>query len=224
MADNGELRSFLSRFLFFGEDVFKSVGDLSGGEKGRLALAKLIYSRKNVLILDEPTNHLDIPSREALEAALDEYDGTIITVSHDRFFLDKISTQILAFDDQGVDIFNGNYTEYHDWRDERDTAGEGATGRRSEVEAGASRKNGTSGDESSGLSKNQRERVEKRIAAIEAEISSLEREVAKLSAEMASPDVAANFAKSGELAARVLDKQTRIQSLYEEWDAKSAGL
>jgi ATP-binding cassette subfamily F protein 3 len=120
LADSGELRSFLARFLFFGEDVFKLVGDLSGGEKGRLALAKLIYSRKNVLILDEPTNHLDIPSREALEAALDEYDGTIITVSHDRFFLDKIATQILSFEESGVDVFNGNYTEYHDWRARRD--------------------------------------------------------------------------------------------------------
>src|SRR5678815_2762462 len=96
MADGGELRSFLARFLFFGEDVFKKVADLSGGEKGRLSLAKLIYSRKNVLILDEPTNHLDIPAREALETALDEYDGTIITVSHDRFFLDKLATQILS--------------------------------------------------------------------------------------------------------------------------------
>ncbi|HMS09684.1 MAG TPA: ABC-F family ATP-binding cassette domain-containing protein, partial [Pyrinomonadaceae bacterium] len=116
LADNGTLRSFLARFLFFGEDVFKRVGDLSGGEKGRLALAKLIYSRKNVLVLDEPTNHLDIPSREALEDALREYDGTIITVSHDRFFLDKIATQILAFEVDGVDCFSGNYTEYHDWK------------------------------------------------------------------------------------------------------------
>src|SRR6478672_6817274 len=117
MADGGELRSFLARFLFFGEDVFKKVSDLSGGEKGRLSLAKLIYSRKNVLILDEPTNHLDIPAREALESALEEYDGTIITVSHDRFFLDKLATQILAFEDDGVKIFNGDYTEYHDWRE-----------------------------------------------------------------------------------------------------------
>ncbi|MGH7785082.1 MAG: ABC-F family ATP-binding cassette domain-containing protein, partial [Candidatus Binatia bacterium] len=110
-ADNGELRNFLARFLFLGEDVFKLVSDLSGGEKGRLALAKLIYSQKNVLILDEPTNHLDIPAREALEDALDEYPGTIITVSHDRFFLDKIATQILSFEPDGsVDWYSGNYT------------------------------------------------------------------------------------------------------------------
>src|SRR5688500_19081521 len=125
MADSGELRSFLARFLFFGDDVFKLVGDLSGGERGRLALAKLIYSRKNVLILDEPTNHLDIPSREALESALEEYDGTIITVSHDRFFLDKIATQILAFEEDGtVENYPGNYTQYHDWKERRVVGGE----------------------------------------------------------------------------------------------------
>ncbi|QYU67897.1 ATP-binding cassette domain-containing protein [Leptolyngbya sp. 15MV] len=119
-ADNGDLRSFLARFLFFGDDVFKRVGDLSGGEKGRLALAKLIYSRKNVLILDEPTNHLDIPAREALEDALAEYDGTIITVSHDRFFLDKISTQILSFEKDGkIENYPGNYTDFHTWRNAR---------------------------------------------------------------------------------------------------------
>src|SRR3712207_9062837 len=95
-ATAGELRSFLAKFLFTGDDVYKHVRDLSGGEKGRLALAKLIYSRVNVLVLDEPTNHLDIPSREALEAALDAYDGTIVTVSHDRYFLDRIATQILS--------------------------------------------------------------------------------------------------------------------------------
>jgi len=101
-ATAGELRSFLAKFLFRGDDVYKHVRDLSGGEKGRLALAKLIYSRVNVLVLDEPTNHLDIPSREALEEALDAYQGTILTISHDRYFLDRIATQILALD--GVDM------------------------------------------------------------------------------------------------------------------------
>jgi len=222
LADNGELRGFLSRFLFFGEDVFKRVGDLSGGEKGRLALAKLIYSRKNVLILDEPTNHLDIPSREALETALDEYDGTIITVSHDRFFLDKIATQMLAFEDHGVEVFNGNYTEYHDWREQR----EGETGRRGEGEAAERRLVETESmtATSSALSKNQRERIKRRIVAIEAEISSLEDEVAKLTVEMASPAIAGEYEKFQAVSGKVQENQARIQSLYEEWDAKSAEL
>src|SRR5256714_15579 len=116
-ATAGELRSFLAKFLFTGDDVYKHVRDLSGGEKGRLALAKLIYSRFNVLVLDEPTNHLDIPSREALEEALDAYQGTILTISHDRYFLDRVATQILALDGAGnVEHYDGDYTEYHDWR------------------------------------------------------------------------------------------------------------
>ncbi|HEX8853765.1 MAG TPA: ABC-F family ATP-binding cassette domain-containing protein, partial [Pyrinomonadaceae bacterium] len=116
-ATAGELRSFLAKFLFTGDDVYKHVRDLSGGEKGRLALAKLIYSRVNVLVLDEPTNHLDIPSREALEEALDAYEGTIITISHDRYFLDRVATQILALDGVGAaEHYDGDYTEYHDWK------------------------------------------------------------------------------------------------------------
>src|SRR6266852_5783056 len=116
-ATAGELRGFLGKFHFSGDDVYKHVGDLSGGEKGRLALAKLIYSRVNVLVLDEPTNHLDIPSREALEEALDAYEGTIITISHDRYFLDRVATQILALDGDGhADHYHGDYTEYHDWK------------------------------------------------------------------------------------------------------------
>jgi ATP-binding cassette subfamily F protein 3 len=227
LVDNGELRGFLSRFLFFGDDVFKLVGELSGGEKGRLALSKLIYSRKNVLILDEPTNHLDIPSREALEAALDEYDGTIVTVSHDRYFLDKIATQILAFENSGVDVFNGNYTEYHDWRDGRDAeaARRGDATHREKQDDPLELVNAAPvSSASSSLSKNQRERLEKRIAAIEDEIATLEDDVAKLSAEMALPEVAADYAKFQEISGKLVGQQARIQGLYEEWDAKSAEL
>src|SRR5262245_12355586 len=130
-AASGELRSFLAKFLFFGEDVYKHVRDLSGGEKGRLALAKLIYSRVNVLVLDEPTNHLDIPSREALEEALSAYEGTIVTISHDRYFLYRVQTQILALNGAGgAEHYDGDYTEYHDWKQR----GLGIEPRRSEVE------------------------------------------------------------------------------------------
>src|SRR6267378_281175 len=131
-ATAGELRSFLAKFLFLGDDVYKHVGDLSGGEKGRLALAKLIYSRVNVLVLDEPTNHLDIPSREALEEALDAYQGTILTISHDRYFLDRIATQILALDGEGVaEHYDGDYTEYHDWKAARSRGGSAGSTRAS---------------------------------------------------------------------------------------------
>jgi ATP-binding cassette subfamily F protein 3 len=222
MADNGELRGFLSRFLFFGDDVFKLVSDLSGGEKGRLALAKLIYSRKNVLILDEPTNHLDIPSREALEAALDEYDGTIITVSHDRFFLDKISTQILAFEETGVDVFNGNYTEYHDWREDRDAAmvrgGDAASGRPSVTEPGRAAATVSSLNDNP-LSKNQLDRLEKRIAAIEGKIPVLEDELAKLSAELSLPEVSADYSRLQKATRQFEEKEREIRELYDEWES-----
>jgi ATP-binding cassette, subfamily F, member 3 len=224
LADNGELRSFLARFLFTGEDVFKRVGDLSGGEKGRLALAKLIYSQKNVLILDEPTNHLDIPAREALEAALAEYDGTIITVSHDRFFLDKIATQILSFELDGtVENLNGNYTEYHDWKAQsvgispstrsepkRSTVFETPE---SDPETDPSKTfGGTS------LSKNQRERIEKRTAEIESDIAKTEDEIAQLSAEMNSPEVAGDYKRLQVATRKFREIEKRAQRLYEEWE------
>src|SRR5437870_4926767 len=140
-ATAGELRSFLAKFLFFGDDVYKHVRDLSGGEKGRLALAKLIYSGVNVLVLDEPTNHLDIPSREALEEALEAYEGTIVTISHDRFFLDRVATQILALDGEGhSEHYNGDYTEYHDWKAGRSEPPAVADGSSIETEQGALRR------------------------------------------------------------------------------------
>lgn len=228
MVDNGELRSFLARFLFIGEDVFKRVGDLSGGEKGRLALAKLIYSQKNVLVLDEPTNHLDIPSREALEAALDQYDGTIITVSHDRFFLDKIATQILSFTESGrVDIFNGNYTEFHDWRTGAQAARlqtpEAFLSQPETVVTGF--QSVTTAEESGGiLSKNQRKEIEKRIKSIEAEIPKLEAEAARLTTEMSRPKIASDYSKLAEVTQKLAEIETRIKSLYEEWDTAAGKL
>jgi ATP-binding cassette subfamily F protein 3 len=112
-ATPGELRGYLAKFLFTGDDILKPVAALSGGEQSRLALAKLIYSRANVLVMDEPTNHLDIPSREALEAALAQFPGTIITVSHDRYFLDKLATEILHFENGAATYHNGSYSDFY---------------------------------------------------------------------------------------------------------------
>ena len=230
LAENGQLRSFLARFLFTGDDVFKQVSTLSGGEKGRLALAKLIYSNVNVLILDEPTNHLDIPSREALESALEAYQGTIITVSHDRYFLDKVSTQILAFeDDKKVEIFDGNYSQYHEDKEKREAA---------------MRRNGDDGKEKlritnyelreendekqilkvEPLSKNQRQQIESRIKEIEKEIPASEEKLAQMTSQMSLPDIAADHAKLQEINAQFQQLEKKIQSLYAEWENLLASL
>ena len=111
-ADTAELRSLLARFLFVEDDVFKRVGDLSGGEQSRLSLAKLVMTRPTLLVLDEPTNHLDIDSRNALEGALKEYEGTIVVVSHDRYFLDAVVNRLILLSEGEVVVHEGNYSSY----------------------------------------------------------------------------------------------------------------
>lgn len=215
-ADNGELRGFLARFLFTGEEIFKNVADLSGGEKGRLALAKLIYSGVNVLVLDEPTNHLDIPSREALEAALENYPGTILAVSHDRYFLDQISTQIFSFEeDSQTIVFDGNYSEFHDWKESKE-------GLRFKTEIAKQTANKTSdapnGDQQSSLSKNQLQKIEQRIKTLEKEIPQLEEKSVELTAKMNQPEIIADRAKLQTVSLEYQRNQEKIQTLYAEWE------
>jgi ATP-binding cassette subfamily F protein 3 len=202
--------------FFFGEDVYKRVGDLSGGEKGRLALAKLIYSKANVLVLDEPTNHLDIPSREALEEALKVFEGTIIAVSHDRYFLDRIATQIFAFEhDSQVELYNGNYTEYHDWKEsQRDKA--------ISVETGPVAVEPPPPIEPAGqaptLSKNEIRKLKDRISEIEVLIPKAEEEFKIISQEISSPDIVADQASFNSATDQYNQLEKQIQDLFEEWD------
>ena len=219
-AENGALRSFLARFLFIGEDVFKRVSDLSGGEKGRLALAKLIYSQKNVLILDEPTNHLDIPSREALEAALAEYEGTIITVSHDRYFLDQISTQIFAFEDDGKnEVFNGNYSEFHEWSKSQES---GVKSRELEkLETSAANELNTQTQKITDrepLSKNEQQKIVRRIKEIEKQIPVTEDELSKITRKMSQPEIAANHEELQKISRLFENTEKKVQKLYKEWE------
>ena len=218
LAENGALRSFLARFLFVGDHVFKRVSDLSGGEKGRLALAKLIYSQKNVLILDEPTNHLDIPSREALENALGEYEGTIITVSHDRYFLDQISTQIFSFESDGEnEIFNGNYSEFHEWKENRTAK---IVNQESETSIISNELNDISRKTTfkDTLSKNQQQKIERRIKEIEKEIPVLEEKLAQITLRMSRTDIAASHEKLQEISNQHQKLENTIQNLYQEWE------
>ena len=221
-ATSGELRSFLAKFLFTGDDVYKKVIDLSGGEKGRLALAKLIYSRVNVLVLDEPTNHLDIPSREALEEALDSYDGTIVTISHDRFFLDRIATQILALDGEGgAEHYDGDYTQYHDWKAENAKSAALKPPAVVNVPPATSQKwnNEKKPQPKSGTSKGPKQRP---TSEIEAEISQVEAHLSELAERISSPDVARDPAKLAEANDEYQSLEGKLQGLYSEWEAASS--
>jgi ATP-binding cassette, subfamily F, member 3 len=228
-ATAGELRSFLAKFLFTGDDVYKHVRDLSGGEKGRLALAKLIYSRVNVLILDEPTNHLDIPSREALEEALDAYDGTIITISHDRYFLDRVATQILALDGRGTaEHYDGDYTEFHDWKAARRAAesrpqpAPAAAPPAPQKQAGqvAGADGGAKGQAGRGAKKKKSGGRDPRL--IEGEIAEAEKRLAALAEEMSRPEAARDAARAARLGEEYRQADERLQALFEEWERASA--
>jgi ATP-binding cassette subfamily F protein 3 len=236
------LRSFLGKFHFTGDDVYKKVGDLSGGEKGRLALAKLIYSRVNVLVLDEPTNHLDIPSREALEEALDAYEGTIITISHDRYFLDRVATQILALDGSGnVEHYDGDYTQYHDWK-----LGRGAVSEQSSTAAVAERMveiapaaitendggetKTASGGKKAGSKSAAKEKprgvkvIKKRGTEtrspdlVEAEIGTAEKQLSDLSEQMGRPEITRDAERYRKLCDDYQQTDARLNALYQEWD------
>ncbi|MFL6277085.1 MAG: ABC-F family ATP-binding cassette domain-containing protein [Blastocatellia bacterium] len=208
-ATPNELRGYLARFLFTGDDIFKPVAGLSGGEKSRLALAKLIYSQANVLVLDEPTNHLDIPAREALEQALVEYPGTIITVSHDRYFLDKLATEILHFDNGAADYHTGSYSDFYAEHHRKPLAA-------AEPQKARSAKT-TAKPRANPQTKTRRRKIEE----IEQEIHERERDLAALSEQLANAAADWGPEKYAEIGQRQHDLQARLESLYGEWEAAS---
>ena len=213
-ATTGELRGFLAQFLFFGDDVYKKVLDLSGGEKGRLALAKLIYRQCNVLVLDEPTNHLDIPSREALEAALEAFPGTILTISHDRYFLDRVASQILMFDGQGKTThFSGNYSEFHEWKENQLIVS------RQPPVAEVKKPNNQQPATNNGQRTTDKKPKTKlrQTTVIEKEIAQLEKSLSELTAKMSEPKIASNPTEFAHVNQKFEQAESELQSLYREW-------
>ncbi|MCA1577421.1 MAG: ABC-F family ATP-binding cassette domain-containing protein [Acidobacteria bacterium] len=235
-ATAGELRSFLAKFLFTGDDVYKHVRDLSGGEKGRLALAKLIYSRVNVLVLDEPTNHLDIPSREALEEALSAYEGTIVTISHDRYFLDRVATQILALDGLGgAEHYDGDYTEYHDWKlGFRSVSPPEKTEQENLVSVVAAAPASApllekalppklKASTKPGVKVIKKKKAETRTSEqVESDIAQAESRLNTISEQMGTPEVARDAIRLIALNDEYQHTETLLKTLYEEWDRLSA--
>ncbi|MBE6626505.1 MAG: ATP-binding cassette domain-containing protein [Ruminococcaceae bacterium] len=202
-----EIRNTLAMFMFRGEDIEKSVSVLSGGERARLTLAKLILSRMNLLILDEPTNHLDIESREALENALREFDGTIITVSHDRYFSRQLATRFIDLGDGGRE-FNGTYDEYMAWRAARGAEGyfkDEKPARESGKEEYLERKKSNA----------DRRKAEKRKAEVAREIAKLERELVEID-DLLFGEAATDYIRAAELTDRKIVVEDRLMALYEE--------
>ena len=220
--DRLALRRLLGRFLFSGDDVDKKVEILSGGEKARLALAKLLVHPANLLLLDEPTNHLDLRSREVLEEALDEYEGTLVVISHDRYFINRVATSIGATGAGRIALQPGGYDEYVEWQRRR--AAEEETTEfedrpRSEGKAAKRR----AAEERNRLYR-ERQVAQKKLAPIESEIADLERRVRELEAQQADPRVYRDPARAGDVGRKKAEADARLEELYAEWDSLASGL
>lgn len=218
-----QIRNTLAAFLFTGDDVFKKISSLSGGERGRVSLAKLMLSSSNFLILDEPTNHLDIQSKEILEQALNHYEGTVLYVSHDRFFINQTAHRILDLEDGQLVSYLGNYDYYlekHDdiycnLRQKEDTS---STAEHNEITE--NKMNWQEQKENQA----QKRKLENTLKKTEQSIEDIEAKISELEEEMAKPDIATNIGKLSELSRTCETYKEELNKLYEEWEKLSEEL
>jgi len=207
-----EIRTLLGSFLFHDEEVFKPIASLSGGEKARLSLLKLILSNANLLLLDEPTNHLDILAKEVLEEALLNYEGTILVISHDRYFLNRIASKTIELERTGANVYLGNYDYYHVKKKELSEAQE---------ELPTEEKTKTQQKEDRRKEKEEKNRLrEKRVnrEKLEARIMQLEEELLNLQELLCKEEIYSNADKSKEINQQIVKLQEEIQNLYVEWE------
>ena len=219
--NNTEIRNVLASFLFTKDDVFKLVGSLSGGEKGRLSLAKLMLSEANFLLLDEPTNHLDITSKEILEDALNNYEGTVLYVSHDRYFINKTATRILDLTNKQLLNYIGNYDYYLEKKETVEAAllTDNAV-ENEQAEASVNRQNWQMQKEE----QKELRKIQNELKKIEDEVANLEDANSKLDEELANPDIAANVGKLMELHKQKEANDERINELLERWEELSVNV
>ena len=233
---NTEIRNVLAAFLFTGEDVFKQIKMLSGGERGRVSLAKLMLSEANFLILDEPTNHLDITSKEILEDALNHYNGTVLYVSHDRYFINRTASRILELEDGELSGYPGNYDYYLEKKAQlTQTSANGAGSCAGFSQPGAAAPGGRNASLSSPASesavkqdwKSQKEaqaaqrKKENALKRCEEQIAALEERSAQIDAEMALPQICTDVARLQELSREKTDIEEELLVKMEEWEALS---
>ncbi|MGN0439085.1 MAG: ribosomal protection-like ABC-F family protein [Lachnospiraceae bacterium] len=212
---NTKVRNVLAAFLFTGDDVFKQIKDLSGGERGRVSLAKLMLSNANFLILDEPTNHLDITSKEILENALKNYSGTLLYVSHDRYFINQTATRILDLTPAGITSYIGNYDYYI----EQQLV---STAKQEEKTAEAKIETESKKDWKQAKEEQAKERKKQNdIKKCETRIEELEERIQVLNDEMSKPEVATNVAKLTELTKEQEIANAELENLYQLWEELS---
>jgi len=199
-----DLRSYLARFLFTGEEILRPVGSLSGGEQSRVALAKLMLLEANLLMLDEPTNHLDIASRDALERVLADYAGTLLLVSHDRYFLDKTAERILHLENGQIREYLGNYSTYREKRSIEESLTRKKKGRKK----AAPRRPANRGKAS-----------RKKLESLEAEISYLEKELEETERVLQNPELSTDWQALRSLHAQRQEISEKLDALLAEWMA-----
>ena len=204
-----QIRSALAGFLFTSDDVFKKVDVLSGGEKARLTFAKLMLERNDMLVLDEPTNHLDAPSREVLENALADYDGTVLCVSHDRYFINKLASRVFEIKDDGVFDFKGNYEDFVSYK-QKTAQSLQMQGNKLDAQ-GATSNDFAKNKEARNLRKN----TEKKLSQTENEIAALEQELEEIAA--LETEFATDYQQQTKLYERKATVQERLDKLYETW-------
>ena len=216
------MRSLLGRFLFKNDDVFLNVGDLSGGEKARLSLLKLMLGGANTLILDEPTNHMDIESKEVFEEALAEFPGTAIIISHDRYFLQKIPDRILELTPNGIIEYLGKYDYYVEKSAEVQSGKkymEELSGEKQEL-GDADTKPVLSAEEQRRLNKQieaEERRIRRRKEALETQMADLEEEIAELEGKMCAPENSSNYGLLAELGTQIEEAKSKHDEAMEEW-------
>ena len=220
--NNTQIRNVLAAFLFTGEDVFKRISDLSGGERGRVSLAKLVLSNANFLILDEPTNHLDIMSKEILEDALNGYEGTILYVSHDRYFINRTAHRILDLTEGQFVSYVGNYDYYLEKHDTVMAAIEASAPQSADADNTAATKAAESEVKLDWKAqKEEQARLRKKendLKKCEEKIAELESRISEIDTEMSDPAIGTQVAKLQELTKEQAACQERLEKLYEQWE------
>ncbi|RMW47079.1 ABC-F family ATP-binding cassette domain-containing protein [Lactiplantibacillus pentosus] len=217
-----DIRTILGSFLFTGADVDKPVHALSGGERARLLLTKLAMQNDNFLILDEPTNHLDIDSREVLEVALNDFDGTLLFVSHDRYFINQVATSVVEVSPEGTELFLGDYDYYIDKKQEQ--AEMAAAAEPSSAATAAPRSKGQQDYQASKQQQREKRKLERTVAALEEQMTTLDEQATKIQTEMAQPEVSADVGRLTDLQKELDEISAQQEQVETEWTEQAEAL